>query len=355
MVYDMILYTKAGGNTRTRSRARGEREPAGRTKAAILLYLTEHGESTFTEIREHLLDRHNIRSQKDIRGHLNDLADQGKLGLIVKQSNGNGNACSYRIRDGFGSLRKLYNYLKVQDLETALMQTRHFHEYTASCDFFVQVKTSLLCDVMLDLARCMATEEGTASILQSLDHVAPEHRVMLTGWMARVRRREIDDPVAGSFVRMIDDLCSPEADMAAEAYVQKVMKRGLAAICLKQFSMLASDIIIPEEYRERITAIMRLSPGAFDCIANLNCDSPLFIRNPFLPYVISVLLAQDEPMLGPHLTLQECCDYAAGIPRLTPEPPVFTIARSHFITDLAGRRLAVKNVPPEMLRLILAD
>ncbi|WP_424358213.1 hypothetical protein [Methanocella sp. MCL-LM] len=273
----------------------------------------------------------------------------------MKKTNGNGNACSYRIRDGFGSLRKLYNYLKVQGLETALMQARHFHEYTASCDFFVQVKTSLLCDAMLDLTRCLATEEGTAMILQSLNHVTPEHRVMLTGWIARVRGRDTDDPVAGSFVRMIDDLCSPDADMMAEAYVQKVMKRGLEAICLKQFSVLASDIVIPEEYRERITSIMRLSPGAFDCIANLNCDSPLFIRNPFLPYVISVLVAQDEPLSGPHLTLQECCDYAAGIPRLTPEPPIFTIARSHFITDLAGGRLAIKEVPAETLRQILAD
>lgn len=342
-------------DTKAKSRARGDREPAGRTKAAILLYLADHGESTFTGVREYLLEQHNIRSQKDIRGHLNDLADPDRLGLISKKSGGNGNACSYKIREGFDTLKKLYNYLKAQGLESHLMHTRHFQDYTASCDFFVRVKTSLICDVMADLARRIATEEGAAAILQSLGHVPPERREILAGWMARVRSRDTCDPIAGVFVRMIDDLGSIGAEAAADAYVQKIMERGMATISPEQFGMLASDILIPDECRERITAIMQLSPGAFDCIANLNCDSPLFIRNPLLAYVVCVLLSQGEAMTYPGLTLPECCEYSAGIPRLSPEPPIFAIVRSHFITDLAHLRLAGKEAPAETLRLILSS
>ncbi len=338
-----------------KSRARGDREPSGKTKAAILLYLAEHGESTFTEIREHMLDQYNIRSQKDIRGHLNDLSDTSRFDLLDKLSNGNGNACSYRVREGFCSLRKLYNYLKMQGLETEVMRTRYFHEYTKSCDFFQNVKTHLLGDILADLHGCMVSESGSDTILDSLDHVPSQHREILADWMARVRQRDMAEPLAGSFLRLIHALRSPEAETVARSYVRVVMERGLKAISPEQFDMLASDILIPDRYRERITAIMRLSPGAFDCIANMNCDNPLFVRNPFLAYVISLLLAQGETISHPCLTLAQCSEYAAGIPRLSAESPIFTIARSHFITDLVAGRLAVKEVPAETLRLIFSN
>ena len=337
-----------------KSRARGDREPAGRTKAAILLYLAESGGRTFTEIREHMLEHYNIRSQKDIRIHLNDLSDEVRLGLVIKQSNGNGNACSYRIREGFGSLKKLYNYLKDHDTGAELMRTHHFREYTASCDFFRNVKTHLLSDVLIDLYRCMATIEGRAAILKTMDHVRPEHKEILAAWMARVGNRDMADPLSGNFVRMIDTLCSPEAETAGEAYAQAVMDRGRHVISPEDFGILASDIIIPDEYRERITAIMRLSPGAFDSMANLNCGNPLFLRNPFLAYVISLLLAQGETLSLPSLSLAQCSEAAAGIPRLALHPPVFTIARSYFITDMVDGRLAVNEVPAETLRLIFS-
>ena len=336
-----------------KSRARGDREPAGRAKAAILLYLAESGgERTFTELREHMLEHHNIRSQKDIRIHLNDLSDDARFGLVAKQSNGNGNACSYRIRDGFCRLSKLYNYLKDHDLGAELMRTRHFREYTASCDFFINVKVHLLCDVMLDLDRCIASDEGTAAIRKTLDHVPPDDQDLLLAWMSCVRHHDLSNPLSRHFTGMINAINSPTAEAAGDAFAQLIMDRGRLVISPEHFDMLASDILIPDEYRERITAIMRLSPGAFDCIANLNCDNPLFIRNPFLSYVISLLLAQGETISDPCLTLVQCSEYAAGIPRLAEEPPIFTIARSHFITDLAGGRLAVKDVPAETLRLI---
>ena len=115
-----------------RPRARGAKEPSGRTKAAILLFLARHGESTFTDVREYLLEKYNIRSAKDIRIHLVDLSDDNKLGLIIKTPNGNGNACSYKVREGFNDLKRLFNYLQAQGAGPELMQTKIFIEFTSS-------------------------------------------------------------------------------------------------------------------------------------------------------------------------------------------------------------------------------
>lgn len=337
-----------------RSRARGDKEPAGRTKAAILLFLADSGESTFTQVREHMLERHNIRSQKDIRIHLNDLSDDEKLGLVEKISHGNGNACSYRLRAGFGDLKRLYNYLKANGAGQELMRTRHFAEFTSSCQFFIKLKINMISGIITDLCRCMEADGGAALARDSMGHVSPEHREALLAWMGRVGRRDTADPMVRRFVEMVDMSCYRDFEATGEAYAQILTKRGIAIVGMDGFIALASDILMPDDYRERMTEIVRLSPGAFDCVMNLDCDNPLFPRNPFLAYAISALLAQDEGVV-PAVSVRDCCEYARLMPRVLGEPPIFAIARAHFVTDLAAGRLAVKKVPEETLRLIFAD
>ncbi len=336
-----------------RSRARGDKEPTGRTKAAILLFLAENGECTFTQVREHMLERHNIRSQKDIRIHLNDLSDDGKLGLVVKKSNGNGNACVYRVRDSFGDMKRLYNYLKAQGAGRELMRTRRFTEFTSSCDFFRNVKISVIGSIVTDLCRRMEADGGASLARDAMGHVAPEHREAMLAWMGRVGRRDTSEPMARRFIEMVDAGCRRDFDAAGEAYAQLLTERGMAIVGAEGFLALASDIMMPDAYRERLTAIVSLSPGAFDCVVNLDCDNQLFPRNPFMTYAISALLAQDEGVV-PAVSVRDCCGYARLIPRLLQEPPIFAIARAHFVTDLVAGRLAVKEVPAETLRLIFS-
>jgi hypothetical protein len=338
----------------TKVRSRGDKEPAGRTKAAILLFLAEHGESTFTEVREHLLERYNIRSQKDIRIHLNDLSGDDKLGLADKICKGNGNACSYRIRGGFDNMRRLYNYLKAQGTGQELMRTRLFAEFTSSCDFFVQLKINVICNIMADLHRRMADKDSMASLIDCMGHIPPLQRDELIAWMERVGLRDMSDPLSRSFVELFEVTTAPGAERIVDAYVQRIARRGMAAVGPEGFNALASDVLIPDRYREPITAILQASPGAFDRVMNLDCDNPLFPRNPFMAYAISQLLAQEEMNGRPIVTIAECCEYAKGIRRVLQEPPIFVIARSHFVADLVAGRLAVKEVPEEMLRLIFS-
>ncbi len=336
-----------------RSRARGDKEPTGRTKTAILLFLANRGESTFTEIREHMLERYNIRSQKDIRGHLNDLSDEGKLGMLEKRSNGKGNACSYRVRDGFGSLKRLYNYMNTHGAGTELMRARYFAELTSSCDFSRKITVNVLGRIISDLYQCICSEEGMRSLSQDMLSIPRDHRNAILNWMERVRRRDTSDPLSRQFIEMAEADSSPDAG-AMEAYVQPLVERGMVVIGPAGLDAITAALMMPVEYWGRITAILRLSPGAFDYVMNLTCDNALFPRNPYLVYAI-LLLIQGEPAREPALTVEDCIEYARRLPRLSPEPPIFLIARSYFISDLVDGRLAVKQVPEETLRLILGD
>ena len=44
-----------------------QREPVGVTKSIIIVYISEKGEATITDIREHLRSKKNIRNIKVIR------------------------------------------------------------------------------------------------------------------------------------------------------------------------------------------------------------------------------------------------------------------------------------------------
>ncbi len=73
-----------------------------------------------------------------------------------------------------------------------------------------------------------------------------------------------------------------------------------------------------------------------------------------MAYAISALLAQDEGVV-PAVSIRDCCEYARQMPRLLREPPIFAIARAHFVADLVAGRLAEKSVPAETLRLIFSE
>lgn len=339
---------------RTKSRSRGDKEPVGRTKAVILLFLADRGESTFTELREHLAENYNIRNPKDLRIHLNDLSDTGKLDLIVKASNGNGNACSYRLKDGSCSLKKLYNYLNAHGLGPELMRTKHFREFTSSLDFFITVKINLVNSILSDFCRRLASDDGTASIQANMGHVSKKHRDVLLKWMDRVRKEVPDEPISRNFLELSRVARSMDEEKM-ETYIRQIYGRGVSAIGKEGFIALASDLMIPDEYMDRITTIMQLSPGAFDCVMNLECDNPLFPCNPFMAYAISQLLSMDELKKETGLTVIECCEYGKGLPRLVTEPPLYLIARSQFISDMVSGKLTIDPVPPETLRMIFPD
>ncbi|OPY28878.1 MAG: hypothetical protein A4E28_01265 [Methanocella sp. PtaU1.Bin125] len=343
-----------------RTRARGDREPKGRTKSAILLFLAENGESTFTEVREHLQAQYNIRSTKDVKIHLAGLSADDGLALIEKIPHGSGNANSYRIRGGFNGLKRLHNYLNAQGGVPALMKTRYFLDYTASKEFTTKVRTNIVRNQLLELYEGMLDDAGHARILAMLKGVDPEDREAMTAWMKRVRGGDRDDTLSNSFLAMVDLLKEGDIDLLGEIFLDilRLMGPDFSSPVLREFSALMSDLNMNMEELKMVSDVQRISPGALDYLLNSSKNYRMFSPNVFLAYVFSLILQAPGENYAldslPPVDYARYRRYAAAVPRYSQGSPIALIARSLFIADMIHGRLAVDEVPEETLRLIFS-
>lgn len=343
-----------------RTRARGDREPKGKTKSAILLFLAENGEATFTDVRVHLQEQYNIKSTKDVKIHLADLSADDRLALIEKVSHGTGNANSYRIRDGFNGLKLLHNYLNAQGQVPALMRTRYFRDYTGSVDFKTKVRTNIVRNQLLELYDGMRDDAGFRKIKAMLRDVEPADREAMIAWMERVRNGDRDDTLSNSFLAMVDLLKAGDIDLLGEIFMGIVQLLGsdFSSSARTEFFALMAELSMPESQMKMVSDIQRLSPGAFDYLLNSSKNNRMFPPNVFLAYVFSLILqAPGDDLMPESLSLVDFARYrryAAAVPRYTGESPIALIARSLFIADMIRGRLVSDEIPEETMRLIFS-
>jgi hypothetical protein len=343
-----------------RTRSRGDREPKGRTKSAILLFLANNGESTFTEVREHLQEQYNINSTKDVKIHLADLSAGDRLALLEKVSHGTGNANSYRLGGGFNGLKRLHNYLNAQGQVPALMRTRYFREYTGSTEFTTKVRTNIVRNSLLELYDGMLDDAGHARIRSMLRDIDPEDRETMIAWMERVRKGDRDDPLSNSFLAMTDLMKEGDIDRLGEIFlgILRLMGPDFSSPTVREFAALMSELNMPEDGLKMVSDIQRLSPGALDYLLNSSKNNRLFPPNIFLAYVFSLILQVPgenyAPESLPSIDFARYRRYASAVPRYSPESPIALIARSLFIADMIQGRLIADEVPEETMQLIFS-
>lgn len=343
-----------------RSRQRGEREPTGRTKLAILLYLADHGECTFTQIRSHLQEQYNIKSTKDVKIHLNDLASDDRLALIAKVSHGNGNANSYHIREGFNSMKKLHNYLDGQDAVPALMKTCYFRDYTASVDFETKVRANIVRNSMLELYDGILDFHGFEKIKSALSNIDQADRAAMIAWMDCIRAGDREDILSGSFLAMVDVMKEGDIDRLGNIFtdIVRLMRAEKTDDMRREFFALMSELSYPEGQRELVYAARRFSPGTLGYLLNSSKNNRMFPPNIFLAYVFSLILQMPGenyvPDSLPQINIGRYRRYAATVPQISSVSPIVLVSRSLFIADMIQGRLVVDEVPEETLRLIFA-
>jgi hypothetical protein len=338
-----------------RTRARGNREPTGRTKSAILLFLADNGESTFTQVRICLQEQYNIRSTKDVKLHLADLAADDRLKLIEKVSHGSGNANSYRIRPGFNSLKRLHNYLDQYGGVPALMKTKYFKDYTASVDFDTSVRSNIVRNQMLELYQGMLDDRDYPKIRRLLDGIEPGDRAAMIAWMDRVRSGDRDDAQSGGFLAMVDLMREGDVDQLTLIYqglVQQIGARDTPE-ALNEFFALMSELGVPGS-RDDWLAARQLSPGALDYLLNSSKNNRLFPPNIFLAYVFSLIMGAPGGVFVPGelplIDFGKFRRYTALLPRYAGAAPILPIVRALFIADMVHGRLIIDEVPEETLQ-----
>lgn len=343
-----------------RSRQRGEREPTGRTKLAIILYLANNGECTFTQVRGYLQELYNIKSTKDVKIHLNDLASDDRLALITKVSHGTGNANSYHLREGFNGMKKLYNYLDGQGAVPVLMKTAYFREYTATLDFETKVRTNIVRNSLLELYRGILDDRGCEQIKMLLLDIDTKDRSAMRAWIDRIRAGDRDDALSGSFLAIIDMMQEGDIDRLGGIFqgIVRLMRNDETGETLREFSAMMSEMSLPEGQMKLVSAVRRISPSTFGYLLNSSKNNLMFPPNVFLAYVFSLILrmsVDDQvPDSLPSINIGLYRRYAAAIPHVTSDSPIALIARSLFISDMIQGRLIVDEVPEEIQRMIFS-
>jgi hypothetical protein len=343
-----------------RTRARGDREPKGRTKSAILLFLADSGECTFTQVRSHLQEQLNIRSTKDVKLHLAGLSADDGLALLEKISHGSGNANSYRIRGGFNCLKRLHKYLDEQGLVPALMKTKYFLDYTNSREFDTEIRTNITRNSLLELYEGMLDDRGHERIMALLRNIDQKDREDIARWMQRVTAGDRDDPLSASFLAIVDMLNEGDIDRLAGLFMylvrQITAEKGREN--LMEFFALMSELDLPGDQLKMVFAARRISPGALDYLLNSSKNNRMFPPNIFLAYVYSLILREPGDSYTadslPSVDFGHYRRYVAALPRRSGEAPIALIVRSLFIADMIYGRLAVDEVPEETLRLIFS-
>lgn len=342
-----------------KTRARGDREPTGRTKAAILLYLAENGECTFTQIRTHLQELYNIKSTKDVKLHLADLSADDRLSLIMKIPHGNGNANSYRIREGFNNLKRMHSYLGSQGLVPSLMKTRYFIDYTSLKEFDTKARSNITRNSLLELYEGMMDDRGLERIESMLRNIDENDRNKITQWMLRVKAGDRDDPLSGSFLAIVDMLKEGDIDRLGEIFIGLIMriKEERGNNDLYEFFGLMSELEIPQNRQKMVFEARRISPGVLDYLLNSSKNNRVFPPNVFLAYVYSLILVAppgDSMDSLPAVDFARYRKYAASVPRYSEEPPIAFIVRALFISDMVHGRLTIDDVPEETLRQVFS-
>ena len=343
-----------------KKRARGERESVGAVKAAILLYLADNGEKTYTDIRIHLRDRYGIVTGKIARTHLRDLSDERGLGLLDKAKNGDGKADSYKIKDGFASLKRVHNFLKAHGSEGLLMKTCYFLDETGSLDFLISVKMNFLRNATAQCHDAMVSETRYAAMKRRLDHTSPGDRKIFVDWMDRIREKDVSDALVKNYYWVMGCIEAGDTKEISQIILDRLLRRAPdgALVIKDEYGVFFSPMGVSNHYRERIVAIVRQSPGALDYVLNSTGNSTIFPPDPVQAYAMNLLLLHDRAGgISPHrmVDIEVCRQYVEELPRYISEPLIFQVAKSLLISDMIYGRTIEEDIPAEQLKLIFSE
>ncbi|HMK46849.1 MAG TPA: hypothetical protein VK436_09500 [Methanocella sp.] len=343
-----------------KKRERGERESVGVVKAAILLYLADNGERTFTDIRSYLRDRYGIITGKIARTHLQDLSNEQGLGLLTKSKNGNGNADSYKIKDGFASLKSVYNFLKAHGSEGLLMKTRYFLDETGSIKFLISVKMNFLRNATSQCHDSIVNDGRYAFMKRRLDRTSAKDRKILVDWMDQIRMGDESNALVKNYFWVMGCIEGGNMDKISRIVMDRLLRQTPdgAMVIKEEYGIFFSPLGVSDHYRERIVAIVRQSPGALDYVLNSTGNSAIFPPDPVQAYAMNLLLRHDragEINLDHIIDIEACRRYMEELPRYISEPLIFEVAKSLLISDMIYGRTIEEDIPAEQLKLIFSE
>jgi DNA-binding HxlR family transcriptional regulator len=313
----------------TRKRRRpSQKEPVGRTKSEILLFISDNPKASLTDIRSNLKTSFNIRNPKTIRKHLSDLSNDN---LIQRVKVGRGLSDEYFLNESFDSLRNSFNYLKERGFALQFLKSQYFTKFIESDYMFVAIVYNVLHYMYTGILELLLEDTKYQSLL---DEAQVSGELNLIEQLKETRKELFEPYNIGS----LTDLKNKSPD----SFISFISTEE-DSLFTKQSVINILDSFIPAIQKRQLLTILKTSPSALDFVLNPKFKRPEILFGVAVQFFLSAVvknpnklvklaaLGQDKSLAEKDKIgiLKEIVDFSDVIT----DNPVVTILKSLMIAD----------------------
>jgi hypothetical protein len=332
-----------------------QREPIGNTKSAIIIYISNRGEATITDIRSHLRNEENIRNIKVIRKHLSDLVNENILS--IKKAERRGLSDVYYIERSFTKFKDVFNFLN-DFYRPLLLKSKYAIEMINNEDFLVYGFINIIKEMYIETLK-LSDEDYFNTFIEKAkrngeDLSVKETKEMIEYLKNQMREYKIEDikEIQGSLLNS-----KPEDLLfSISKYIQNSSDP-------KQIIKLLVNSIFPNKQREEMLNIISVSPMAMDYFLNLKSADRLYrsviiftfyLQTLFLDRnKISLIKQFNENQSELKNNPMSFISRILSIQNVVNDNPLLTVLRSYFIVDSLNGNIVENEYSSKTLREIL--
>jgi len=324
-----------------------QREPIGKTKSQILLYIVNNQNCTMTDIRRYSKDNLNIRNKKGILKHVSELLSAK---LIKKVKNMKGVSDQYYIGGTFSEFGNCFNYLHENSFSVEFLKTDFAHNVLLNDNFFFYGLVNAARKLFIEFLDVMSDENKFNEILlEDPKGVTNEGIALMKEQRAKMLRSDILEFVSRIRDKSVEELVEYGSE------VVKSTKQVLMELTNKMFS---------QEQKEEIINILSTSPSAMDFFLNLNTENRMVFLAYIMHFFIGIIFVDSskveiinyfnnlakEPDMDQFLSLITDIFSSKNV---TNQNPILTILKAHFLIDAFNGKIIENKYSTKALKSIL--
>ena len=332
-----------------RRRNQSQKEPIGRTKSEILLFIADKPNVSLTDIRSYLRTEMNIRNPKVVRSHVSGLL---QLNLIQRVKTEKGFRDKHFIDESFSSFRSAFNYLRENYEPKYLLKTNYFQKLKLSDDFFLLGIVNIIKILFVDSVDILSDDVRFEKLMQEAkkEGDSKEYIEKMTQHKEKYSKKMLIE-----YLPLLKDKSPEELISYAEEGFGKNIKIYLGDL-LKQF--------ILEDQKEEIINIISTSPSAMDYFLNMRTENKMmffsvllgfFVRTLFIDPSKVDILKSFNSLTDKSETTQVlgAINELVSTKNIVNQNPILTTLKAHFIQDAVSGKIIENEYALKVLTDIL--
>ena len=324
-----------------------QKEPVGKTKSQILVYIANKGNCSMTDIRGYSRDSLNIRNQKVVRGHVAVLESEK---ILKKDVQVKGLADQYNIEHTFSAFRNCFNYLNKSNFSVDFLKTRFAKDVLSSDDFFFFGIVNIVKELFIEMLTVMSDESKFNGLLLEASKEGMNKQIdMMKEQRAKFIERNIPELVSGIKNKTAEELI---------AFAQEMFSP------IKQILIGLINEMLSQDQKEEIINIISTSSSAMDYFLNLKTENRMMFLAVLMRFFIGIVFVDpskvdivnsfnnltNEPDKGEALSL---INELVSTKNIVNQNPILTTLKAHFIIDAISGKIIENEYSTKALTSIL--